>query len=240
MDQAAALLALQEADLELLRLRAKLDGLPEKRAILDARAKKREIEALRAKVDVLRSKLEAELRKRTDEVATLTEKIDVEQAKLIASSDHRQVQSLSREMDGLKRRRDKVEMESLEFEERIEKAVDQAAKVDVAITQIDAQEASLVATFQEVGGELQQRIRAVEADRATLAGGLDADLLARYEENRTTKSGIGVGRLENGTCTACRMALPATQVALLNAGDEVGVCPACRRLLVVRTECAES
>ena len=239
MDQAVALLALQDADLELMRLRKQLDELPEKRRILETRAKRREIETIRSKADLLLQKLQSQLKAHQDDLATLTAKIDAEQKKLMSTSDHRQVQSLSREIEGLKRRQEKVTADAAEVSGRIEKAQAQANTVDEALARIGEKENELVAAFQQQGGSIQQRIAQLEADRATYAGGLDADLLARYEAARAAKSGIGVGRLEASGCTACRMALPAERVAELEAGDDIGVCPACRRLIVVRWELAE-
>lgn len=241
MDQASALLALQDADTELMRLHARLDKLPEKRAILEIRAKRRDVEALRGKADLLISKLTSELKARTDEIDTLIEKIDGEQAKLMSTSDHRTVQSLTREMSGLKKRKDTVEEQAIVLEERLEKASEQVSKIDAALGQLDTQEAAYVANFKKVGSGIQRQIRAKESDRATYAGGLDADLLASYEEARSSKAGIGVGRLEGNTCSACRMSLPAERLARLVADDtEVASCPACRRLLVVHYEASES
>jgi len=241
MDQARALLELQDVDLDLLRSAKRLEDLPERVAILQCRAKTREIEALREKADLLVHKLNAELRAIQDEVTMLGEKIATEQTKLGQTTDHRMAQSITREMDGLNRRRDKREIDSLAVMERIEKAVAQVGKVDEALAQLAAKENELVTRFQKVGGALQTEIAALEAHRAEVAGGLDADLLARYESVRATKGGIGVGKLDGDTCTACRMTLPSQRVAaMLASTDIVDVCPQCRRLLVVHvTEVAE-
>ena len=120
MTQASSLLELQALDLELLRSHKKLEELPEKHAILAARAKQREVTALQGKADLVVAKLQSDLKAHQDEIAMLTAKIDEEQAKVMATTDHRAVTSITREMDGLKRRRDKLEMESLQLMERIE------------------------------------------------------------------------------------------------------------------------
>jgi len=236
MDQADALLRLQELDLALLRARKQLDELPEKRAILEVRAKQREVTELHGKVDMLVAKLNADLKAHQDEISTLTEKIDAEQTKVMETSDHRQVASITREMDGLKRRRDKVEMESLALMERIDKAKGQTTKIDEALAQLSQKETGLVERFKQVGGALQAEIAAEEGERARVAAVLDADLLARYEAARESKGGVGAGRLEGDSCSACRMALPAERISELAAGPEINVCPQCRRLIVVRPE----
>ena len=236
MDEASALLQLQEQDLEILRAERALDELPEKQAILDVRAKTREVEGLKHKSDLLVSRLEADLKRLQDETATVTEKIEAEQSKIMSGgiADHKQVQHISRELDALKRRKDKLEMESLQLMERIEKASGQKAKVDGALGQLAEREAAYVERFKERGGELQTKIAKATKKRAKLAAGLDKARLEQYEALRQQKAGIGVGRLENGSCSACRVELPAGAVSSLQAGDDVSICPQCRRLIVVR------
>ncbi len=236
MDEASALLQLQEQDLEMLRAERALDELPEKRAILEVRAKQREVEGLKRKADVLVSKLEAELRRVQDETESVTQKIEAEQAKIMTGEivDHKQVQHISRELDALKRRNDKLEMEALQIMERIDKASGQKVKVDEALGQLKAREASYVERFKEHGGELQSRIATAAKLRAKLAASLRPEILERYETLRAQKAGIGVGRLVEGSCTSCRVELPAGAVSALQAGKDVGTCPQCHRLIVVR------
>ena len=239
MTQASTLLALQAVDLDVLRSKKRLDELPERRAILEIRAKQREVSELRGKADLLVRKLESDLKAHQDETTTLSEKIDAEQAKVMATTDHRAVTSITREMDGLRRRRDKLEMESLQLMERADKARAQAVTIDDALAQLSKKEAALVTRFQAVGGELQSHIAAQESARGRLAATLPADLLGRYESARESKGGVGVGELDDTACTACRMVLPAERVKELESGPDVGTCPQCRRLIVVHHEDAE-
>jgi len=236
MAESDALLHLQSVDLEILRSKKRLDELPEKAAILKTRAKQREVTELKHRAETLVRKLEAELKARQDEISTLGAKIESEQAKLMSTTDHRQVQAISREMDGLKRRVDKLEMESLQFMERIDKAKAQLATIDVALDGIAAQESELIEHFRSAGGALQATIAEMESERSAVAAALPAETLSRYEAVRASKGGVGVGLLDKGACTACHMSLPAERVRDLEAGPDVGVCPQCRRLIVVRTE----
>ena len=238
VNQAAALLELQEIDLEIARAERALDELPEKKAILETRAKQREVQTLSSKADLLVSKIEAEIRKAQDETAIVQGKAEEEQAKLMTGqiNDHKQVQHISREIDSLRRRKDKLEMDTLKLMERLEKAEGQRDTVRNALEQLAERETVLVERFREHGGELQQAIADNTARRKSVAASLEPDLLKRYESLRGMKAGIGVGRLEGDSCTACRMQLPAEAVASLLAGTDVGVCSHCHRLIVVRLE----
>ncbi len=238
MTDSAALLELQALDLEILRAKKRLEELPEKRAILEVRAKQRDVTELRRKAEVLVGKLTADLKAHQDEISMLSEKIDAEQAKVMQTTDHRQVTSITREMDGLRRRRDKVEMESLQLMERIEKAKAQEVTIDTALEQLAEKESASVERFKVVGGALQREISECEQKREVVSASISPALVERYEAARASKGGMGVGRLEGTTCSACRMTLPAERIGELEAGEDVGVCPQCRRLIVVRVESA--
>jgi uncharacterized protein len=239
MTQAASLLALQDLDVEIMRAKKRLEELPEKREILAVRAKIKDVSDLHGKADLLVKKLTADLKAHQDEIATITEKLKEEQVKVMATTDHRAVTSITREMDGLRRRQDKMEMESLQLMERIDKAVAQTGKIDEALTQLAAKDAVLVKHFKKVGGALQREIADMEKRRAETVEQIDAVIVVRYENVRESRGGVGVGRLEGGACTACRMSLPAEKIRALETGDEISICPQCRRLIVVGQEPVE-
>jgi len=236
MTQAASLLALQDLDIEIMRAKKRLDELPEKREILAVRQKHRDVTDLHGKADLLVKKLQADLKSHQDEITTLAEKIAGEQAKVMATTDHRAVQSITREMDGLRRRQDKMEMESLQLMERIDKATAQILKIDEALSQLADKDAALVTRFKTVGGALQTEIADMERRREQTAESIDVETVSRYEQIRESKGGVGVGRLDGEACSACRMSLPAERVCELQSGDDISVCPQCRRLIVVRVE----
>ena len=236
MTQAALLLALQDLDIEIMRAKKRLEELPEKREILTLRQKTREVTELHGRADVLVKKLAADLKAHQDEIEMLTSKLDAEQTKVMATTDHRAVVSITREMDGLRRRQDKMEMESLQLMERIDKAGTQMVKIDSALTQLAEKDAHLCTRFKTIGGALQSDIADMERRRAETAADLSAATLTRYEKIREAKGGVGVGRLEGEACTACRMSLPAERLRELHSGDDISVCPQCRRLIVVRAE----
>lgn len=236
MSEATDLLELQAVDLDILRATKRLEELPEKRAILEARAKQREVQTLHRKAEVLVRKLDAEIKARADEVAMIATKLAAEQAKVMATTDHRAVQSITREMDGLRRRTDKLEMEELQFAERADKARGQIAAIEEHLEKLAVKEGELVERFKTVGSAVQKEITGLEARRAALVKRMPQPLVEKYESVRAAKSGVGVGKLEDDRCSACRMDLPSERLHELQHGPDVGVCPQCRRLIVVRGE----
>ncbi len=238
MDPAVALRRLQDIDLELRRAQKRLDEMPEKRAIIKIRRKIADVERLKAKAEELVARHRQSLQRLQDENAQLTEKLESEQKRVISGeiTNPKEIQHMTREIDSLKRRSEKMEIDSLAMMEKVEKAQSQVEKVDKALEQLAAQEKEMLDEFSEKGGSLQADIKKLERERKKITADLPADLLERYESLREAKSGIGVGVLLGNACSACRMELPAEVVIELRAGDSITVCPACHRLLIILPE----
>ncbi len=236
MDAAHALIELQEKDLALLRLNKQLDELPEKRAILAARTRLGEMRALVGRSDAGLRAIDAELKRFEDEAVTLNGTIDEEQGKLLSGAvkNPKELQAISLELDALKRRLEKLEQTQLAAMQRREDAGAQNERIRAAIVSGEQIEAQLTGKFKEHGGALLAAIEAENRQRDVLLEAIPADLRDRYEAIRDARHGIGVGVLEAGMCTACRVGLPAGKIDVLMSGPDVGTCPNCQRLLVVR------
>ncbi|MDH3726200.1 MAG: C4-type zinc ribbon domain-containing protein [Myxococcales bacterium] len=127
----------------------------------------------------------------------------------------------------------------------IKEREDELARIGQAI---EAKEASLTERekdFEEAKGVLQSeeessktRVAELELERGKLLGGRDdllvkipKTVLKRYERLRT---GIpnAVIIINDGTCTACRMALPPQLTIELQRADALHQCPHCRRIII--------
>lgn len=238
MDQAVLITKLQDLDLDLMRARKRLDEMPEKAAILQMRRKVAEFEALRSRAQQAHDAVDSGVKKREGEAELLEQKMADEQARLLSGdvTNPKEVANISRELDALRRQKEKIENDTLAEMEKRETAAAQVAKVDAAIVEGKRREAVLTADFQSKGSAITAEIAQLEKERALVAAALDPELLGRYERLREGKHGIGLGVLHDQTCSACRVELPAGKVAALRGGAPIGVCPACHRLLVVTPE----
>lgn len=236
MDLARALLSLSEQDLGIVRAEKQLDELPEKRTILEVRKKIREFESLLTKAQAYVDEAQRAVKRDEDETAALDAKIDAEQSKIIsgAVTNPKELQNLSRELDALRRRKDKLENTTISIMEKVEAGQAQVATVAAAIQKAHEREEGLIAEFQAKGGALQRDIAAMKARRDAVSAALPADMLGRYERARQAKHGVAVGTLQGEMCSACRVQLPSERVQSLEAGPDIAECPNCKRILIVR------
>lgn len=236
METIPALLEIQERDLTILRLSKELDEMPEKRAILAARAKIADIAKLKERTAGVLRHMDQAAGVLEDTIAGIKAKMVSEQAKLMSGeiASPKELQAVSLELEALRRRVEQLEGELLVQMQKREDGAAQAARIDGALEEGARREADLTARFKARGGDILARIDAERHARAALAAALPADLLARYEAARESHHGLGVGALSGSMCGGCRVNLPAGKVQALLDGPELGTCPNCGRILVVR------
>jgi len=236
MDLVHTLLELQEHDLAIVRYNKQLDEMPEKRAILAARAKIADIAKLKERTDTVVRHMEAAVRTIEDSIAQVKTKMEAEQAKLVSGeiNSPKELQAVSHELDALRRRVEHLEGQELSEMEKREGGAAQAAKIDAALAEGARREAELTERFKARGGELLAHIKAEQAARDKLFATLPADAAAKYGALQDAHPGSALGVLSGGMCSACRVGLPSTKVQKLEEGPDVALCPNCGRILIVR------
>jgi len=238
MHTARALIELQEHDLLILRLEKELEEMPEKRAILTARAKLAEIEKIRERTEAAIHAMDAVSKRIEDQIAVASDKMAAEQKKLESGeiNSAKEVQAVSMELDALNRRVALLEGELLAEMQKRENGDAQLAKIDAALADGHRAESTMLDRFKDRGGELLTRIETARRERAALLDVLGAELGARYEALRLSHHGVAVATLDDAMCTGCRVTLPSVKVLRLNEGPDIGSCPGCGRILIVRGE----
>ncbi len=236
MSQAKDLIAVQECDLLILRAKKRLDELPEKQGIITVRAKRNDILKKRGQTVDMKDDAELKLKSLRGEDELLKDKMAAKQAQLDASTDYRVIGSFTKELEGLAKRREKIEFESTNLLERMEKIEGVQAQLSEAIETLDAQEEKLTASYRKNGHALKDEIDGLQQRRAIAAGTLRKELLGQYEKLRAAKNGIGAAKVEDKMCSVCRISFHGGELAKLDAGDGITICPGCKRLLVVRED----
>ena len=233
-DDLAALLKMQHVDLEIMQAKKRLQELPQRGAILDARTKRRGIEEKRAQLDALRAEADARLERIGDEDAALAEKQRRAQEEIDATrGGYRDVEARTKELNGFAKRRNTLEGELAVVGEELSKIEGVQARVTRMMEDLDAREAQATESFVKEGGALKQGLARLEAERAQLASALPADLLAAYEKTASRAGGVAVGRLQGASCGVCRMAIERGRLIDMKAQGNVAPCPQCGRLLIM-------
>lgn len=229
------LLELQDVDQAIRRLQHHLDHLDEQQQLDQVTAS---VEAHRAAADEVRTQRDralSEQRKLEHEVDLLRRRLDDEQSRMYGGeiTNPRELQSLRAEVASTERR-------IAEREDRLLESMEVVEELDVRLRELDAQQADLERRQADATGARDDAAKGLLVEMAEsqvvrdrLREGIAADLVERYDRAAGRSGGVGVGRLDQGMCTACRMELPMVEVNQLRAGPPLATCPNCRRLLVV-------
>ena len=225
-DDLATLLKMQHLDLEAMRDKKKLEELPQRAVILEARSKKKAIEQKRAQLDALHAK--------ADEDRALSEKQRQVQSEIDAGrGDYRGVEARTKELNGFAKRRNTLEADLTAVGDELAKIEGVQAQVASALESLERQEAEATAAFVKEGGALKDALARIEAERAMLASSLPADLLDAYKKTAARTGGVAVGRLQGSNCGVCRMAIEGGRLIDMKGQGNVAPCPQCGRLLIL-------
>lgn len=223
------LLALQERDRKLLRIREELSRIPPERQTLSQQATTAQSKLDAAKEQV--KHIETERKKLELEVETQKQMIDRYSVQQLQTRKNEEYRALTHEIDGCKAVISKLEDQILELMEKADAArsnVGQLTKeglevkklVDGKVAEIDSRELQLKAEQSSL-----------DAGRADLAGAVEEPVRVRYERLFKSKGNNVVVGIQRGVCGGCHMALQRQTVVSCQADQEVVACPNCGRIL---------
>lgn len=233
MQRYGDLLDLQEVDLDIDRLihtRASLPALDQYRTAHDASATAgNEHEGLDQEFKLASRDLD----KAEGELEILEEKLGREEQRLFAGGmSARETENMRNEVTSLRSQQSEMEdlvLELIDARESLEERVETSrAKLAELKATESALEAQVGAEWRKIDAELARR----EGSKAEIIRLIPPDLLATYDRLRNSKEGVAIGRLIDGVCGGCHLALSAAE-QLEVAADDPPLCLHCRRLLVL-------
>ncbi|MGZ5317388.1 MAG: zinc ribbon domain-containing protein [Actinomycetota bacterium] len=227
-------LALQEIDTAIDRLRARQRALESGEVVAGARAAADEAEIAYGELRLQIDELDRDQRRYESELDSLTQKEAAEQKRMFDGSiaNAKELAALQHEIEALSKRRSDREDELLALMEQHE-------TVDAAASDAESRSTELRAEVDRVSTEAGEELRRVTdelaqrtADRDAIAPELDPELLELYEDLRRQKKGVGAAALVDGVCQACHEQLSAVELDKLKKTEGVRRCEYCRRILV--------
>ena len=224
-----ALVALQKVDLEIAALNKSAGEYP------------KQIAELEKELGLERSATEAERNKLTDldrQKATLDQTIVEEKDKVKKWEARLTEQRSTREYSALAREIDIAKKTNLTMaEDLIELGKGQAAQRLVW----QAKEAEFLGRAKALGekmaglraklAEVEAQVKAIDGRRAETAKKVDAGLIKRYDHIKKKKMPAMVPVVAPGTCTGCRMNVPAQMYNTLRSTLGFDLCPSCQRII---------
>jgi predicted nucleic acid-binding Zn-ribbon protein len=235
MDPARPLLDIQEMDTAIDRLTARMRALETGEDKAAALAEANEAERMMGEFRLRLDELSRDQMRFEHEIDSMSQKAAAEERRLYDGSvaNARELDSITHEVDNLKKRRSDREDELLalmEVREELE-AQERAAAEHSEALRARVEEVGSVAAdeLERLGTELNERSEA----RAALAETVDAEYLELYEDLRPQKKGVAAVALIDGVCQGCHEQLSSVYVDRLKRVEGPKRCEHCRRILVI-------
>lgn len=228
-DKLLALAALQKVDLDIAALKKNAEGYPREMAELE-----KQLGAAKAAVDAERSKLEQlESQKRSLEetIAEDKDKVRKWEARLAEQRSTREYSALAREIDIAKKGQQTASEDAQELGRQ---ATVQRELLKGRENEFATQTRSLIEKIDALKGklaEVEAQVKAIDVQRAEAAKTVDERLLRQYDVIRKKRLPALVPVNAPGTCSGCRMNIPAQRFNTLVASRGVDTCPACSRMI---------
>ncbi|MDR1775718.1 MAG: C4-type zinc ribbon domain-containing protein [Actinomycetes bacterium] len=180
------------------------------------------IDASQAQSDTMSSDLEA-----------LDAQIAREQKKLQASKAHREVEALSRELDGLAAQKNEREERAMQVMENRQGLRTMAAALEKKVAEL----ASAVQQGSAAVKDRNERIVAKQTElaeqSAALLETLDPGLVQAYRALKGASLGaVAVAHYQQRRCGACSVMLPQSLIPAIEAAEALYRCPSCHRILI--------
>ena len=228
----AALFRLNEVDLEIAFIKAEITRAIESKELISLREQQSQLAGELIAARTVEENLESSRAKADDDLHLVEERIAKDKDRLANTSSPKDAQGLQSEIDSLTRR--KAELEDTELEilaeldvakKQLGEAVRLKAEISEALDRLQNQ-------IQETIDELKTKGRKLTADREILVGKISEEVLKKYSALSARQ--VAVGKIENRSCTACRMGLTANVIDSINdlLEDELGICPECQAFIV--------
>jgi hypothetical protein len=229
------LLAVQEHDTHVDQLVHRKVHLPSRDELAQVMTTLTALEASVGDVEGRRRDLAKGQQRLEDEIASLGEKASQHDKNLYGGSigNPRELQALQDEIAALKRRISQLEDQELELMEQIEPLDAELAQAARQRTGLDERAAALRAQIAEEEVAIDAELEQVRAERSGLAGTVETELLAKYEELRPQSGGIAIARLVHGSCGGCHLHLSAVEIDRIKKlpPEAPAHCEECGRLL---------
>ena len=235
MEPTSRLLDLQSLDTSIDRLTVRRAALEGEGELATARA---EAERAEHQVGELRLALDTFDRdgsKLEHEIDSLTRKAADEESRLFggAVANAKELGSIQREVDNLKKRKTEREDELRVVLERREEVERRAKEAEVRADEVRVAADTVAGDASRELTEIAAQLETRRAEREGLAAGFDPELLELYEALRRQKKGVGVAALVDGVCQGCHEQLSAVELDRVKRTDGIKRCEYCRRILVL-------
>ena len=229
------LLALQQIDSDLIKLRHQLKNSPHRQSLENLNRKEQESKNLLIAAETEESDIKHELDRSEVDVEQVAIRIERDEKRLASGTGTpKELEQLQHELGSLAKRRAELEDVELAIMVRIEEVRKVVVALKENILEIDREIAKVKSDLEKENSEISTSESANLKSRQELSAQISPELISLYEKIRETQDGVGAARLAGDSCDGCHLKLNAAELEKIKSlpEDEVVRCEECRRVLI--------
>jgi len=234
-DQQQRLLELQAIDTRLQQLEHQRVTLPATKQVQTLETQLADLHLTLTESRTAASDLQREVSQAEAEVMASRDRLTKNQRRIESGSlSAKDAMSMADDMAALQKWIATLEETQLDAMERLEAHEINQGHIEANQQKLLDKRAEVAAERNAALGKIDDEVKSLVAERATISGGVFAELLKVYDTIRSRLGGVGAARLEGGACLGCGLTLPPAdlQAAFDAPPDEVIRCEECGRILV--------
>ncbi|HKV56965.1 MAG TPA: hypothetical protein VJO32_01740, partial [Ktedonobacteraceae bacterium] len=143
----------------------------------------------------------------------------------------KELYAVQQETQHLRAQQSRQEEMTLEVMDATDTLREMAKQKSEALQKAEEAWSQFNATSVQRGEQLESKRQEAAARRDQFAGGIDADLLQRYETLKRSKQGRAVSKVEQNSCQWCRVILTPSELQRSRASRDLQMCGNCGRIL---------
>lgn len=230
MKQVFKLYRLQQVDQQLDQVVARLEQIDQ--ILKDSRAV-REAEEQSQQANERLEATQKALRRAEEDTRAQRRKIEQNEAALYGGgvTNPKELQDLQRESGALKRYLEVLEERQLEAMLLVDEARERAESAAQSLEEIEAHREAQSAELLEEKEALLADLERLQTERSTAVASIPEEELEIYETLRTSRQGLAVALVSDGTCSACGSTLSSALLGAARSPSELARCGFCGRIL---------
>lgn len=236
MNALADLLAVQDVDLAMDRLRHQRVHLPERGELSSTLSEEEVVRGALSELEGRRSQLQERQKRAEAELAATEQRAAAIDKRLYGGqvAAARDLQAMSAELSQLKARASDLEDGVLELLEVREPLDAQSSGLEQRAVELADRGRELRALLATAEAAIDQELAVLEQKRVEAAAAVPEGLLGTYDRLRSRLGGIGVARLVGNRCDGCHLTLSSAELEQVRHQPEGTVyqCEQCSRILV--------
>jgi predicted nucleic acid-binding Zn-ribbon protein len=225
----AALVKLQEAETEIVRLQAVLEKVEAEKTKLTTRLEQFEKALIQNRQDL--ASAQAACRDSEHEIQIVDDRIIKSNEHLRMVKTNKEYQVLLREVDDNKKRKDALETELLEFMDERERSETIANESEREYELLREQIAAQQAEMEKKCSDDKELLEEYLTQQQDIGKHLDPSLMDRFRKISKMNQGSAVTGVSHEVCSGCFMNIPPQLYIEVQRGSSLISCPQCSRIL---------